>query len=82
MYVISKLTGETFTPEKHVFRMSTNMINRCNVPNRVLPNTKAKVGLLQGKNKIAYIIDTIFYSLESRIIYFLFNNSTLNDMIM
>ena len=49
MYVISKLTGETFTPEKHVFRMSTNMINRCNVRNRVLPNTKAKVGLLQGK---------------------------------
>ena len=61
IYVINKLTGETFTPEKHVFRMSTNMINRCNVPNRVLPNTKAKVGLLQGKNKIAYIIDTIFY---------------------
>ena len=70
MYVISKLTGETFTPEKHVFRMSTNMINRCNVPNRVLPNTKAKVGLLQGKiNKILYITENIFYSFESRIIY-------------
>jgi len=68
MYVISKLTGETFTPEKHVFRMSTNMINRCNVPNRVLPNTKAKVGLLQGKiNKILYMTENIFYSLTEYI---------------